>query len=285
MTNDLIKQIQNITGAKPVSWNRVKGGYTAADRCVVKLENGSSVFVKSATDEETNNWIRDEYKVYGNLSADFLPKLIGYTGEEHPALILEDLSSGFWPPPWSAEYIKRVKEVLKKVAATKPPAGLPNLDHISNSKGWHKIAEDPSGFLGLKLASPEWLDKNLPLLMKAEQEVDLSGDALVHCDVRSDNICFMGDRTLLVDWNWASVGTPVLDFITWLPSLHSEGGPAPWDITLEEPELIALLAGYFASHAYLPPHKLGPAIRELQLAQLRSALPWVARALHLPPPS
>ncbi len=67
----------------------------------------------------------------------------------------------------------------------------------------------------------------------------------------------------------------------WLPSLHAEGGPPPWSYTINEPELIATIAGYFAYRAWQPPHKQGPAIRQLQLAQLRSALPWAAMALGL----
>lgn len=284
-SNELLLRVEKIIGSKPVSWDIVKKGYTVADRYKVKLEDDSYVFVKSATDEETSKWIRDEYKIYGKLKANFLPKLIGYEDSGHPVLILEDLSSGFWPPPWSSGYISRVKETLKDVAQTEPPSDLPSLERIGDKKGWCEISENPSGFLSLKLVSQEWLDKNLIHLLKAEEQMDLKGNSLVHCDVRSDNICFIGERTLLVDWNWASIGNPALDLISWLPSLHSEDGPAPWEITVSEPELIAWVAGYFASHAYLPPHKQGSSIRELQLAQLKSALPWAARALNLSLPA
>ncbi len=74
------------------------------------------------------------------------------------------------------------------------------------------------------------------------------------------------------------------DLIAWLPSLHAEGGPAPWDITLDEPELISAIAGFYAIRAPKPPHKRGPAIRKMQLHFLRSALPWAAKALGLPHP-
>ncbi|MFY9463075.1 MAG: phosphotransferase [Candidatus Sungiibacteriota bacterium] len=260
-------------------------GYTTAERYVVQLENDSSVFVKAATDEDTAQWLRNEHRIYGAIKADFLPKLLAWEDGERPLLILEDLSAGFWPPPWSQERIARVIDTLKKIAAAKPPSGTPPLEtFFKNQLGWEQVAADPSGFLGLGITSPQWLAKALPVLIKAERDADFSGDALVHMDVRSDNICFLGDRTLLVDWNWASVGTPRLDLIAWLPSLYSEGGPAPWDMTLDEQELIAVAAGYWASHAYLPLPREGSTLRQLQLAQLKSALLWAARALRLPLP-
>lgn len=284
-SKELIQRVEEITGSKPVTWNFIAKGYTVAERYVVKLGNGSSVFTKLATDQDTIEWIKNEYKIYGNLQAEFLPKLVGWDDGKFPLLVLEDLSSGVWPPPWSKDQIARVLNTLKKVATTLPPQSVPPLRQFAeNLVGWREIAKDPSGFLGLGLVSSEWLNKALPALTKAEESANLEGNALVHTDVRSDNICFLGRRTLLIDWNWASRGNPKLDLISWLPSLYSEGGPPPWEITLEEPELVAAVAGYFAFHAYRPPHKQGPAIRQLQLVQLKATLPWACKALGLTMP-
>ncbi len=286
-SQELIQRVEKAIGVKSTAWRFVAKGYTAAERYVVQFENGTSVFVKAATDDNTARWLKNEYRIYAALKADFLPEFLAWEDGEYPLLILEDLSAGFWPSPWSREHIARVRDTLKKIAATVPSAGiLPAVGTFFEDAagGWRGVAADSSGFLSLGLVSAEWLATALPILIKAEQDADFSGDALVHMDVRSDNICFLGERTILVDWNWASVGTPHLDLIAWLPSLHSEGGPAPWDITLAHPELIAEVAGYFASHAYKPPPREGSTLRQLQLAQLKSALPWAARALKLPVP-
>ncbi|MDO8664946.1 MAG: aminoglycoside phosphotransferase family protein [Candidatus Liptonbacteria bacterium] len=283
-SEELLIRVRKATGSEPISWVVVRKGYTTAERYIMKLENGSSVFVKVATDEDTTRWLRSEYKIYGNLKADFLPKLLAWEDGERSLLILEDLSGGFWPPPWSQERITRVMDTLKKVATIEPPPGTQPVKTFFKDLSWQRIAADPSGFLGLNIASSEWLAKALPVLIKAEREADFNGDTLVHMDVRSDNICFSSERTLLVDWNWASAGTQRFDLIAWLPSLHSEGGPAPWDITLEEPELISAVTGYFASQAYRPPPRPGSTLRQLQLALLKSSLPWSARALDLPLP-
>jgi hypothetical protein len=71
----------------------------------------------------------------------------------------------------------------------------------------------------------------------------------------------------------------------WLPSLETEGGPRP-DAVLPDcpPGFASLLAGFFGARAGLPPPATAPFVRPLQLAQLRSALPWAARLLGLPEP-
>ncbi len=40
--------------------------------------------------------------------------------------------------------------------------------------------------------------------------------------------------------------------MSWLPTLHPEGGPAPWDVVEESEGLVALLSEYWASQAGLP---------------------------------
>jgi phosphotransferase family enzyme len=282
-----IERVETRLAGKTVEWRRIGRGYTVAERWIAVLEGGESVFVKKATDEDTDVWLRAEHRSYEVLEEEFLPRLIAWDDGHDPILILEDLSGGFWPPPWSKDHIERVIEVLDRLANTKAPNHFPSLAaDRSVFSGWQALAKDPSGFLELGLASAEWLERALPVLARAEAAAELAGDALVHGDPRSDNICFHGNRTLLVDWNGAARGNPRFDLLAWLPSLHAEGGPPPWAFTIKEPELIAAIAGYFAFRAWQPPHKQGPAIRQLQLTQLRSALPWAAIALGLDhPPS
>jgi hypothetical protein len=102
--------------------------------------------------------------------------------------------------------------------------------------------------------------------------------------VRSDNICFYEERTLLVDRNWASVGNATMDLVAWLPSLRDEGGPLPDELVSGEAELVAVVAGHFADHARLPPIPDAPRLRAAQRRMLEVALPWVARTLELPVP-
>jgi len=146
------------------------------------------------------------------------------------------------------------------------------------------VAAEPEAFLRLGLATDRWLSRVLPTLLDAEGRAVLDGDALLHNDVRSDNLCFAGERVVLVDWNWACRGNPKLDIAAWLPSLALEGGPAPEAILPQEGNLACFVAGFYAAHAGLPSLDGRPALRVLQLAMLRQSLSWTTRALDLPAP-
>jgi Phosphotransferase enzyme family len=251
------------------------------------MADGRSAFVKGAVDKDTAAWLRAEHKIYASVGGSFLPELVAWIDDEdHPVLVLDDLSEAIWPPPWTRKQVSRVLEMLGEVAATTPPPGLDSLasfrDYLTN---WPVVAEDPTLFLSLGLCSAPWLERALPDLIAAEGACALAGDALVHFDVRSDNICFANERTLLVDWNLAVFGNPLIDVASWLPSLHAEGGPAPEELLPGAPQAAALVSGFFAARAGLPQIEQAPRVREVQLAQLRTALPWAATALDLPPPA
>lgn len=91
---------------------------------------------------------------------------------------------------------------------------------------------------------------------------------------------------MLDRWDEIAAGPePFLDVAGWLPSLQAEGGPAPEEILPQGGgEIAALVAGYLACQAAKPPISTATHVRPLQLSQARTALPWAARALGLPPP-
>jgi len=122
-------------------------------------------------------------------------------------------------------------------------------------------------------------------LREAAAACPFAGDALVHFDLRSDNVCIRDGRALIVDWNWAAVGEPTWDLAGWLASLAAEGGPQPEELLRGGGPYAAVVAGYFAARAGLPPPPTAdPSVRDLQLSQLREARPWAARELRLPTP-
>lgn len=283
---ELIDRVAHLMRARPVAWTRMPRGYTPAGRWVVRFETGRSAFVKIGTTPDTSAWLRAECGVYSRITGDFLPALFGWEDGDAPLLVLEDLSRAAWPPPWSRERVDRVLAALVTIAATPPPPDLPALaSGRDRLVSWRLVAEDSAPFLSLGLCSRAWLDMALPALLTAESAARLDGDSLVHGDVRSDNLCFIDDRVVFVDWNQACRGNAMIDVASWLPSLAAEGGPAPMEIMPDEPELAALMCGYFAARAGLPPPEGVPLVRVVQLAQLKEALPWAAAALGLPPPA
>lgn len=257
-------------------------GYTPAQRWLVELGDARTAFVKAAVNDLTAGWLRSEHRVYATLDADFLPALIGWDDDGRlPLLVLEDLSADHWPPPWHVGQADTVRATLERVHATEPPVGVPELGDLLAADGWRTVAADPAPFLSTGVASDAWLERALPALLDAEATFPLQGESLLHVDVRSDNLCLRDDRAILVDWNHACRGNPEIDLAFWLPSLELEGGPSPEAILPAAPGVAAVVSGYFAARAGLPPVPDAPGVRPIQVAQLGPAVAWASRALGL----
>lgn len=280
-----IERVTRAIGA-PVSWVRAHGGFAPTERWVVGLADGASAFVKLGTSEYTRSALRDEAALLPAFSDhDLAPTFLGFEDGDPPMLWVEDLSHAAWPPPWTAERIEAVLATLRRLRALPAPPDArpaerfrPTLDH------WEDIAKEPAHFLRTGLASEAWLRSALPTLRAASDAARLDGNDTLHMDVRADNMCFVGERHVLVDWNFVSVGNGDLDIAGWLGSLHAQGGPLPEEILPGAGELAAFLCGYFGWTAGQPVLPEAPRLREGQRMQLRVVLPWAARALGLPEP-
>jgi hypothetical protein len=272
----------------PVVYRRpVGGGYTPAERWVVQLADGRSAFVKVGVTELTAEWLRQEYRMYSDLQAPFMAKLLGWADEDDaPMLILEDLSACAWPPPWTDGRVAAVLAMLAQVAAAPPPAWLPSASEERwIGEGWAEVAEDPAPLLSTGIVSADWLERSLPVLLAAGGASVLDGAALCHFDVRSDNLCFRANGSaVIVDWNFAELSNPRLDIAFWLPSLLLEGGPSPESVLPHAAPEAAVVAGFFASRCGLPVIPDAPAVREFQRRQLQVALPWACGELGIPEP-
>jgi hypothetical protein len=285
MDPDLLAHASEAVGQAITPLVRIDRGYAHNERWRVRLADGGTAFVKASVDELTALWLRREHELY-ERGAPFMPALLGWSDGERPVLVLEDLSDAHWPPPWRPGDVEQVLATLREISAARPGALTPRAaGALLEMVGWPTVAADPEPFLRLRLCSERWLDEALPALREAEAAAPLDGDALVHLDVRSDNICLREGRAILVDWNWAHIGNPLIDVAAWLASLRAEGGPAPEEVSVEAGVFAPFFAGFWAAHAGQPPIPHAPRVREIQLAQLRVALPWAARTLGLPEPA
>lgn len=292
----IIKHLERLLRRKVSSAEPVAGGYTSTHRLRVKCADGLSVFAKIGCDAPTAEWLRQEYKVYAVLFGDFMARVITFDDvdtwtydsqdfEGQPVLVLEDLSHANWKVVWDKKTVEQVRQVLSRVHAQPAPKGLPTLESMrSELASWHLVAKEPAQFLQLGLVSEQWLNANIERLVAAENAAELQGTQLLHFDVRSDNLCILDHRVILIDWNWACIGNGKADLASWLPSLCAEGGPPPEELLPNEGELAAVMAGFWAYRAGQPPFENDNGVRELQLQQLKVALPWCARALNLESP-
>jgi thiamine kinase-like enzyme len=283
----VIERLSRLLGTEVRSLTRVESsGYTVAYHGIVELADGTTAFVKAATEPVTAEFIRDEQRVLRELRGAFVPAVLALDDEDPPLVVLEDLRAAHWPPPWDRSKIDAVLEALATIAATPPPDVVQPIS-IHRDRlvtGWAEIEAEPEPFLSLGVCSAAWLGHALPTLREASETAPIDGDSLLHLDVRSDNLCIAERGAVLVDWNHACVGNPGLDVAAWLPSLRLEGGPEPEEILPGASGFAALLAGFFGSRAGLPAPPTAPLVRPFQLAQLRVSLAWAIRELDLPAP-
>jgi hypothetical protein len=281
MKPDAVARAERILGAEAENWARVVSrGYSINEHWTVGFADGSRAFLKLASVDPSPQWVRDERHVFECVSGAFMPLFLGFEEGDKPLLILEDmLPDARWPPPWHPGDVDAVLAALREVAGAQLKGTLPRLTSDATA-GWHDIARDPGPFLSLGIASADWLDRSLPALLAASDSTPLEGDALLHGDVRSDNLCLRSGHAVLLDWNHARIGNPAFDVAFWLPSLVLEGGPGPEVFGVDE--FAVFVAGFFAALAGQPPPAGAPRVRGFQRTQLEVALPWACRVLGLP---
>jgi hypothetical protein len=278
----IAERVSRLLGRGVLSLHQIESrGYAAAYHGVAVLEDGLTVFVKAGTEEVTSGFLRKEIRFYRSFQAPFMPVFHGADDADPPILVIEDLRRGRWPPPWDSNAVGAVRKALEDLAASEPPQWIEPVDRQWLTGGWAEIERDPEPFLATGLCSGDWLEASLPVLRDAAESAPVEGDALLHLDVRSDNICLTERGAVLVDWNQACVGNPELDVAAWLPSLRLEGGPDPEEILTGGGGLAAVLAGFFASRVGLPPPPTAPQVRKIQRVQLEAALAWASRELDL----
>jgi hypothetical protein len=278
----LRNRIEAILGFSVEEWTPVQRGYTATKRYVAR-SGDRSAFLKIGTSPITAGMVNREIEIYRSLSAPFMPNFIGASADPaEPVLVIEDLSSAEWPPPWNTRVLSVVLAQINEMHRTIGALETRTLLYDERKAGWPMVAHDPAPFLSTGLASREWLEKSLPKLIDAEQRCQLDGSSVTHLDLRSDNICIHNGRVKFVDWAEGGTGNAAVDMGFFLPSLAFEGGPNPDEIMPNAPEIAALISGFFAARAGLPTIPDAPFVRKVQLEQLSTALPWAQRALKLP---
>ena len=171
-----------------------------------------------------------------------------------------------------------MRQALETLAASAPPDRLEPVDREWLTGGY-EIERDPEPFLSTGMCSRRWPEASPPVLRDAAETAPVGGDALLHLDVRSDNICLTERGAVLVDWNLACIGNPEPDVAAGCQSLRLEGG-ARTGRRSSPAEAAAVLAGFFGSRVGLPPPPTAPQVREIQ-RQLEIALARAARELDL----
>jgi len=293
---------------------RAYGGYAASATFHLVLANGRRAFFKAGYPPPPGSAaifpIDREEKRYHALAPwmrRWAPRLLGsFRVADWHVLLLEDLGPATMPP-WTADKTRRAARSYarwhRSTLGARLPRWLSRTQHHGFGIYWSRLAERGELLGTASLAGDaeddarEWIDVALPVLRQRERDLTRSRRpfVLLHFDTRSDNVRLVGDRLVMFDWPFASVGPAEFDTAAFAQAVAAEGGPAPervigWYeevLPLRSRELdasIAGIAGYFADRSWRPPMPGLPRIRSIQRRQLKATLAWAARRFDLPDP-
>ncbi|HEX5289321.1 MAG TPA: hypothetical protein VFX25_10645 [Streptosporangiaceae bacterium] len=267
------------------------GGYSPGAAARLELSTGARAFAK-AVGPELNPDSPGIYRAEARIAAALppavpAPEFLGVIEDDGWVLLLfEDIDGASPALPWRPAELARVLAAMTDLAAalTPAPVAVPSAAEVHGAEftGWRELAAgDPDGL-------DPWARAHLDALagLEAGWESAAQGTALMHSDVRSDNILLTADRVVFVDWPWACRAAPWLDLVALLPSVALEGGPPPAEILAAHPvargadpaaitAVVAALAGYFTCRSRRPPPPGLPTLRAFQAAQGAVTLDWL----------
>jgi aminoglycoside phosphotransferase (APT) family kinase protein len=281
------RQIEERIGERVVRAITQPGGFSPGMAARLTTAGGREVFVKAVSEQanpDTPQMHRREAEVVAALPPEApVPRLLWTFDEAGWVALAFEAVDGHMPvQPWRDDELGLVVAALHRLHKALTPSPIAS-DTASNLlathiKGWGELRE--AGRLD------QWSNRNLERLVELEARAPAAavGETLLHVDVRADNLLIAADRVYFVDWPWALIGAPLVDWVGFAPSVAMQGGPQP-DELLAMAELkvaadaidavIASLAGYFLAYARRPPPPGIPTVRAFQAAQGEIALRWL----------
>ena len=296
-------RIAQLAGAEVTSETSATSGFSPGFAAVLELGNGQEIFVKAVSAEQnpgSPDLARREIVVAAALPPAVPAPHLLWSDDDGAWVILgfEAVHGRSPEQPWRADDLTRVLAALGELAVARPvvPNGLRPITaaRATTFRGWRTIAMDPP--LG---RAPEaawhgdhtaWVLAHLDDLAAWESgwPAAAAGTALVHGDLRADNVLLDVERTWLVDWPHATLGAPWLDLALMLPSVEMQGGGDANELFFAHPVskgvepvalrcVLAALAGYLA-YGSMQPAPVGiPNLRRFQEAQATATLDWLQR--------
>ncbi len=259
------------------------GGYAPSATFRLLLANGRRAFFKAAYPLPEGSVVQmpvdqeeKRYLALAPFTGRFVPRIYAsYRLSGWHVLLMEDLGPRTMPP-WTAAKARvcarSYARFHRSTLGTPLPRWISRTQHGHFGIYWSRLAErgELAGTASLagrrENEAREWLDVALPVLRETERHLGRAKRpfALLHFDTRSDNVRLIGDRMVMFDWPFASVGPAEFDTAAFAQAIAAEHGPAPerviaWYeevLPLRERELdgsIAGIAGLYADRSWRPP--------------------------------
>ncbi|HVX43605.1 MAG TPA: phosphotransferase [Mycobacteriales bacterium] len=268
-----------------------RGGFSPGFASVLEVAGGQRVFVKAISDDLTpraTELYRQDHRICAALPPSVpTPRLLEVREDYGWIVLAFEFADGRIPSPTRPADLEAMLETYARLAEVLDPSPLP-LETFESR--WNGRFDEWSGSdvdgIGERFS---WAGANLPLITKTAENwrIAVRGNALVHGDLRADNMILTTSGMLVVDWPESCIGAPWLDLVLALPSLAMfANGPDPEDVVRTHPvtaavdpghldAVVAALAGFFAVNSLRPPPPGLPTLRRFQHDQAEVALAWL----------
>lgn len=289
-------------GAEVVSAVNAVGGFTPGPAAVCTLDDDRTVFIKACGFEmnfAATAMHQREAAVLAEMPSNVpAPALLGAVeADGWFGLVTEHIDGAMPTPPFTQGDIDGILQTVSDLAVESTDCAIGVVDPIGSHDverdarwAWRQLRDDGQQGAGA------WVRRHLDQLVDLEADwIDAaSGTALVHRDLRADNMLLTSTGGVAVDWAAASVGAPWIDLLGLLPDLHLGGGPDP-QVAFEAHPVgaaapsagvdcyLASLAGYFTRQSLQPPIPGVAGLREFQAAQGEVSRRWLAARLGWEP--
>lgn len=309
------QHIENALGAPVVRAMRIWGGYGPTPTYRLALADGRRAFLKG-TYQASNDFMKRallyEQRVYRELGpfiGQWMPQLYANVEyEDWHVLILEDLGPKS-VPPWTPARTRAITHALanfhRSTLDVQPPAWLPRPDDELAQESWAKTREESQDFQQIAafagkeaFQAQEWLRNISPTIdhFMGASALREGPFAILHGDLRSDNLRFVQKKLYLFDWPAITVGRPEWDMVAFAQSVTVEDGPSPEQVMAWYGErfplnndavecALAFWLTFFAHRAWRPEVPGLPRLRRFQRQQLGVLICWAARQWSLPHPA
>ncbi|MGH3496675.1 MAG: phosphotransferase [Nocardioidaceae bacterium] len=248
--------IEGYVGGQVVHAESQDSGFTPGFASLLTLADGRRAFVKAA-DEATQPVFtasyREEVRKVTRLPAEApVPRLL-WSHEADGWVLLGFEAVDGRPParPWRTDELTRVVECVGAMASVLTPAP----DGLALPTWADAMIGDVDRWVGLRHDPAMIRHGDAAAALACDAVVAGTGDSLVHCDLRDDNILVGAHDVWICDWNWPVRGAAWIDLLTVLLSARGDGhdvdailalSPVTTDVPRDDIDaVLALLTGYF----------------------------------------
>jgi hypothetical protein len=263
-------------------------GFTPGFASVLECEDGTRHFVKAAS-TKAQRLFADAYREEARKLAALPPEApappLRWTLDVDSwfALSTEYVDARAPERPWRAAELELCLDMLATAGPllTPPPANL-ELPHASE-----EFAAWPAFWDHVRRTRPDVDHLEEAAELAGRYAEVMTGQTLVHTDVRDDNLLLTTDgRVLLCDWNWPFVGAVWLDSLFLLIGPRGDGLDVEATIAgssvlstvpVEDIDVVlALVTGYFLKSADDPVPATSPFVRDVQRWQGAVCWDWLS---------